>query len=180
MRVKNTVTALLPVLLLSALFFNVAAGCAWEKRVKHLDDVEFNHYYALRPFMSDPVRKAYLKLKTEEERNQFLKDRNLWDMFYKYSEPERQAIIDGDVQVGWSRDKVLMAWGAPYDKRKLVGRPATRSELLVYRFEVQEDGSILVYEPGSKTEYKAVRHFERRVIVDDDVVAEIEEVDGWH
>ena len=162
--------------LLLAIFLS---GCSWEKRVKYLGAEEFDHYYALRPFMSDDARKTYLKMKTSEERNQYLQDQGLWDMFYKYSEAEREAIVAGDVVVGWTRDKLLMAWGAPYDKRRLVGRPATRSELLIYRFEVQEDGSIYIYEPGSKTEYRAVRRFERRVTVDDDLIAEIEETDGW-
>jgi hypothetical protein len=74
---------------------------------------------------------------------------------------------------------VLMAWGAPYDKKKLVGRPAPRSEMLIYKFEKHEDGSVLVFIPGSKTEYKAVERFTREVILDADVVTEIVEKSGW-
>lgn len=155
------------------------SGCSVDRRVKKLGPEEFQTYYALRPYMTEDVKKTYLKLKTEEQRNQYLKDQNLWDIFYKYSASERDLIIAGDVQVGWMKDMVLMAWGKPYDKRKLVGRQATRSELLVYRFEVQPDGAILVYEPGSKTEYSSVRHFERRLTLDDDRVTAIEERDGW-
>ena len=169
---RGTFISLAAVLVLSS-------ACSWEHRVKKLGPDEFNTYYALRPFMTDDARKTYLKYKTPEERTQYLKDQKLWDIFYKYSEAERDAIIAGDAKVGWAKDMVVMAWGKPYDIRKLVGRKAMRSELLVYRFEVTDDGRILVWEPGSKTEYGAARKFERLVTVDDDLVISIEESEGW-
>lgn len=153
-------------------------GCA-QAQIKRLSETEFKHFYALRPFMDEDQRKAYLKLKTEEERNQWLKDEGFWEVFYKYSERERQAIVDGAVAPGWKQEMVYMAWGAPFDTQKMPGRPATRSELLVYRFEVHEDGSLIVWEPGSKTEYKAVDFLTREVYVDDGIVAEIKEKKGW-
>ena len=157
----------------------VLTGCGTDRFMKRLSDAEFDHYYALRPFMNEDNRDAYLKLKTEEERNQFLQDKGLWDRFYQYDQETRDAIVAGDVQVGWTKDMVLMAWGRPYDKQKLTGRPAQRSERLVYRFEGHEDGSILVWEANSKTEYKAVKLFQRDVILDDDVVMEINQQNRW-
>ena len=164
--------------LLLALF--LLTGCGWESRVKLLSDTEFDHYYALKPFMSDDERKAFLKLKTEDERNAWLKTNGchevlgkkecLWDRFYKYPENIREGIVAGAVRNGWTKDMVYMAWGAPYDRRALVGRPAPRSELLIYRFEKQEDGTVLVYVPDSKTEYKAVARFTREVILDNDEI----------
>lgn len=154
-------------------------ACSVERRVKKLSETEYAHYTALRPFMEEDDRVAWLKLKTEEERNQWLKDHGLWDRFYKYEDHIRQAIVDGAVQTGWTKDMVLMAWGAPYDKRKLTGRPAPRSELLVYRFERHADGSVVVYTPGSKSLYKAVSRFTREVYLDMDVVTEIIEKEGW-
>jgi hypothetical protein len=165
------------ILLLLAL--SVFSGCGWKHRVKNLSDTEFQHYYALKPFMTEDLQKGFLKLKTEEQRNKYLQDHKLWDMFYQYSQEERTAIVNGEVAVGWTKDRVLMAWGAPYDKRSLAGRHATRSELLVYRFESDADGTIRVWEPGSKTAYKAVRQFTKRVTLDDDKVMAIEDVDGW-
>jgi hypothetical protein len=157
----------------------VLSACGVEHRVKKLSDTEFQHYYALKPFMEEEQRIHYLKLKTEEERDAYLKELGLWDRFYKYDDHIRKAIVDGAVQTGWTKDMVLMSWGAPYDKRKLTGRPASRSELLVYKFEKQEDGSVLVYVPNSKTEYKAVDRFMREVYLDNDVVTEIIEKKGW-
>lgn len=155
------------------------AGCSWERKVNRLSEEEFKHYYALRPFMQEDVRKSYLLLKTEEERNAYLKEQKLWDVFYKYDDHIRQLIVDGQVQNGWSKDMVLMSWGGPYDARRLTGRPAPRSELLVYRFEKHADGTILVWVPGSKTEYKAISRFTRDVYLDNDIVTEIVEKDGW-
>lgn len=155
-------------------------GC-WEKRVKHLDDAEFRHYYSLKVFMDEDQRKEYLKLKTREERDSYLKGielpgrppRQLWNVYYDYEEHIREKIYGGEVQQGWTKDMMLMSWGAPIKSRKLAGREAVRSWAYVYRFEQHEDGSVLVWEPGSKTEYKAVKLFKREVIVDDDVIAEI-------
>ena len=170
----------------------VLSACSWERRVNKLSEEEFSHYYALKPFMTDDQRKEYLLLKTEQERNGWLKDHKagtnaaasemsptLWEMFYKYPDNIRDLIIDGAVQTGWTKDMVLMSWGPPFDKKRLTGRPAARSEMLVYKFEKHEDGSVLVYVPGSKTEYKAVDRFMREVYLDNDTVTEIIEKSGW-
>ncbi len=161
----------------------VMGGC-WKKRVKHLSATEFDHYYALRPFMDEDLQKGFLKGKTEEQRNEFLqtqtfRDKPLWDIFYQYDDAKREAIVSGDVQNGFTTDRVLMSWGVPYDKKKLVGRKASRSEMYVYRFETAEDGTIMVYDPEDGSSYHAIRRFQRQVIFDDNVVTEILEENGW-
>ena len=169
--------------------FVVLAACSWEGRVKRLSEAEFSHYYALKPFMTDPERKAYLKGKTEEARDAWLKANGCrdvmgvrecyWDRFYKYDAKQRTAIVEGAVKAGWTKEMVYMAWGAPCTREKVVGRQAPRSERLVYRFEKHADGTVLVYEPNSKTAYKSVARFRREVVLDDDRVAEITDVPGW-
>ena len=153
-------------------------ACGYERLQKRLDNQEFDHYYALRVYMSEEQRKYYLKLKTRDERDAYLKKLGLWDTFYSYEPEEREDIVAGDVKIGWSKKKVEMAWGAPYTRKKAIGRAASRSEIYIYRFEQQPDGSVLVWEPNSKTVYKAVRLFVREVIIDDDVVMEIKEKDA--
>ena len=165
-------TLVLALLLGSQLTF--VTGCSWKNLVKFLENDEFDHYYALRVYMEESQKKEYLKLKTREERDQYLKDKGYWDRFYQYEQHIRDAIVAGEVQNGWSKDMVYMAWGTPYDRRKLPGRDAQRSEMLIYRFEKHEDGRIIVWAPGSKTEYKAVDLFEQEVTLDDDVVKTIE------
>jgi len=154
-------------------------GACLQHRLDRLSETEFQHYYALKPFMSADQTHDFLKIKNEQERNAYLQDEKLWDMFYKYTPQERELIVAGDVQKGWSADMVLMSWGAPWDKRKLVGRPAQRSEMFVYRFETDDEGVVRIWEKGSKTAYTAARRFQRKVILDDNKVTEIDETDGW-
>ena len=158
----------LGIALLGALLLSV--GC---NPIKRLSDTEWDHYRALRVYMSEDERNAFLKNKTEEERNEFLQALGLWDRFYQYPEDVRELILSGDVARGWTKDKLLMAWGRPYDMQKLAGRDTYRSERYIYRFEEHEGGRLIIWAKGSKTAYKAIRIFERTVILDDDVVAEI-------
>lgn len=176
---------------MTAMVLSMLLACSYERYQKRLDNDEFNHWYALRVYMTEDQKKDFLKRKTRAERDQFLKENgceeglnieecSFWDRFYKYTEEERAAIISGEVKTKWSRDMLYMAWGAPYDRMRALGRDATRSEKLIYRFEQQEDGQILLWEPNSKTAYKAVRLFIKEVIIDDDVVAEItDKNDSW-
>ena len=73
------------------------SGCSWERRVKHLGDEEFAHYGALKVWMTDEERKAYLKLKSLENRNAYLVELGLWDRFYGLPAAKQQAVLDGEV-----------------------------------------------------------------------------------
>ena len=109
----------------------------------------------------------------------YLQELGLWDRFYQYPEDVRELILSGDVARGWTKDKLLMAWGKPHDMQRLTGRDALRSERFIYRFEQLSDGQLVIWSKGSKTEYKAVRLFQRHVVMDDDVVSELYETTGW-
>lgn len=148
-------------------------------KVKKLTDVEKDHYQALRVWMSEDQNKAFLKFKTEEERNQYLKDQNLWERFYKYDQYEREKILHGELEVGWTQDMVWMALGQPFKKKRLTGRNAARSELFIYRMEVSVDGAHMPWVPGSKATYKAVDKYQIEIYVDDEIVTSIEQRDEW-
>lgn len=163
-----------PLLLTLLLVTSVA-----NKKLDRLSDTERDHYHALKVWMTEKEIKDWLKLKTEDERNQWLKDKGYWVRFYQYDERLRQAILDGLVAVGWTQDMVLMSWGPPHERRRNTGRQAQRSETLVYRFEVTPEGEVLVWEPDSKTAYLAVDKYRYEVVVDDGVVAELNRKDGW-
>ena len=154
-------------------------GCGTAAKMKRLSAVEQDHFQALRVWMEDDQEKAFLKLKTEAERDQYLKEIKVWERFYQYSESERKAILGGDVKPGFKQDQVYMAWGEPHLRNRLTGREAERSELLVYRFEVDEDGLVRVWTPDSKTAYKAVEQYRVELILDNAKVAEITEKKGW-
>ena len=172
-------TRLLSVVAMGFLVVSIATGCSIDRKLKNLDDQEFQHYYALKVYMDEPQVKTYLKLKTRAERDGYLKKRGLWDKYYEYEVHVREAIYNGRVEVGWTKDMVLMAWGRPIDRGRVAGRQATRSERYIYRFEENQEGAILVWEPGSKTQYKAARLFSREVVFDNDVVAEINTKDRF-
>jgi hypothetical protein len=174
-------------LLLAALTFALTTGCSISSKVKKLDDDEYKHYMALRVYLDRPnargerskdERKEFLKNKTREERDQWLKDKGVWDKFYQYDEHIREKIVNGGVQVGWDKHMVYQSWGMPFLRRKLPGRQAQRSEMFIYRFEVRQDGVHQVWVKGSKDTYKAQRLYTKELIVDDDKIAEIRERDG--
>jgi hypothetical protein len=165
-------------LALALLAGSLLTGCMSAK-LKRLSDAERDHYYALRVFMGEDTTKAFLKLKTESERNALLNDLGLWERFYKYDQAIRDKIVAGEVEEGWTEDQMFMSWGEPYDRRRLTGRPAARSELFVYRFEVAPDGVIRVWTPSSKTAYKAVDFYQIEAYVDDNRIAEIVRKEDW-
>ncbi len=154
-------------------------GCGTAAKLKRLAPVEQDHYQALRVWMSEEQEKAFLKKKTQAERDQYLREVKLWERFYQYSEAERKAILEGEVKPGFKQDQVYMAWGEPHVRNRLTGRQAERSELLIYRFEVDEEGLVRVWSPDSKTAYKAVEQYRVELILDNAKVTEITEKKGW-
>ncbi len=143
-----------------------------------LSTQEQTEYRVFAAFMTEDERKAWLKFKTTEERTAWLKERKLWDKFYAEPPEVQQAVVAGAVEVGWSRDQVYMAWGQPFQKQRLTGREAQRSELLVYRFEVDKEG-YATPAVGDKIDYKAVERYQVELVVDDDVVSELAKKDDW-
>jgi hypothetical protein len=146
---------------------------------KRLSEAEQAHFYALKPYLEKDQEKAFLKLKTQAERDAYLKDLGLWDRFYKYDEAQRDQIVAGEVEIGWYEDMVIMAWGPPYQKRRMTSRPATRSELYLYRFEVDKRGVVRVFQPDSRTAYKMVDRFQTELYIDDGRVTEILRKEEW-
>ena len=151
-------------------------GCGVRHFEKKIGREEFDHWRALRIYMDEDTQKEFRKGKTKEERDQYLKDKGLWDNFYKYEQHIRDQIAAGDVKVGWSEDMLFMSWGQPYDRERIFERDAQQSYRLTYRFEELADGAILVWEPKSKTQYKAVRLFQKEVYIDDEKITEIKNI----
>jgi hypothetical protein len=174
----------------SALILVLVAGCSVTSKIKRLDTYERDHFGAVKVWMDDYQRLDYLKLKTAAERDAWLKantsalqaagmKKSLWDTFYHYDQSTRDAIVSGDVQVGWNEDQMLMAWGGPYNRRRVSKRTAVRAEIYIYRFEVTKDGALMVWEPGSKESYAAVEKFQYEIHVDDKVVVEMVKKSSW-
>lgn len=160
------------------LFLVLALPIVMGSKLDRLTDAEQTHYRALRIFLDKKEQKEWLKGKTEEERNAWLKEHGLWDRFYMHDEATRAEIVAGEVELGWSTDMVYMAWGSPFQRQRLTGRQASRSELLVYRFEVDKKGYATPV-VGKKIDYQAVDQYQVEVIIDDDVVADLIEKPDW-
>jgi len=167
--VKRFVTLLTAAMLLPALAF---AG-----KFEKLDPDEQMHFRALEVFMDKDDVKAFFKLKERPERDALLQEMGLWDRFYRYDAAEQKMVVAAEVRLGFTRDQLYMAWAAPFSKQRLTGRPAERSERLLYRFEVDKDGYATPL--GRNKNYKAVDRYQVEVIVDDDVVTEMKEKDTW-
>ena len=160
------------------LTFILACGVA--RFEKNIDQDEFDHWRALRVYMNEETQKSYRKLKTREERDEFLKSEGLWERFYQYEDHIRDQIAAGDVKPGWDENMLYLSWGQPFSRERIFQRPAQESYRLIFRFEQLADGAVLVWIPGSKTQYKAIRLFQKEVIIDDGIIAEIKDIDqGW-
>jgi hypothetical protein len=164
------------IVLCFGLLFGVVAEAASTKR---LSDTEKDHFYAVRVFMGEKEQKAWLKLKTQAERDGWLKKQGHWERFYQFDEDVRAKIVAGEVEVGWSLDAVLMAWGMPRQRKRMTGRPATRSEMFVYRFEVDLEGYVTVWRPKSKTAHRAKKLYQIDAVLDDARVSELRRKDKW-
>lgn len=163
------------VLLLAAVALSLTAG-----KLDRLSDAEQIHYEALRVWMDAKQTKAYLRLKTEAERDAWLKANGLWERFYKYDDRQRAAIHDGHVAVGWTQDMVFMAWGPPHERLRTSGQTtAGRSETFVYRFEVTDDGRVLVWAPKSKETHNARELYRVVLVVNEGVVGKLDQITGW-
>lgn len=161
-----------PLLLASLIVFLVAG------KLDKMSGEERAHWRALRVFVETKDQKRWLRLKTKEQRDAWLQERDLWDRFYEHNEEVRQQIVAGDVRLGWNRHMLYMAWGAPSERFKLTGRPASRSERLIYRFEVDKEGYASPL-TGTNPDYKAVDRYQINVILDDDVVADLMRLEDW-
>lgn len=167
--------ALVVVGALTALTFGTAG------KMDKLEAYERDHYGALVVWFQDEKKetKEWLKLKTNAERDQWLKDKGYWNHFYKYGDEEREEILGREPKIGWSQDMVYMAWGRPFRKVKSTKRTAGETHILTYRLQVTKDGRHLVYRPKSKETYKSVRRYRAQITLDDRVVTDIKETDGW-
>lgn len=152
----------------------LVSGC---DKTRRLSAVEQDHYQALKVYMTDKQEKTWLKLKTEEERNEGLRRLGLWEAFYKFDDKKREDILSGDVKIGWEESAVNMAWGKPHAKFSKAGRNAEQSYELQFRFEVDPYGKVTVWTPKSKTEHKAALLYQVQLTLDDGRVAKMVRTD---
>lgn len=154
-------------------------GVADAAPIDRLEPPERAHFDALRVWMDKRQEKDFLKLKSREARDQWLKDNKLWDRFYQYAADVRAEIVAGNVAVGWMADQVYMAWGPPFQKVRTADPGVQRSEKLVYLLEVTPEGKVLVWEPGSKETHNAIDRYRYELVVHNGMVVEKLKKPGW-
>jgi hypothetical protein len=175
----------------STVIIAILAGCSVTSKMKRLESYEKDHFGAVKVWMDEYQQKSYLKLKSAAERDAWLKantsalqragmKQSLWDSFYQYDQARRDGVVSGNVQTGWSEDQMLMAWGPPYSRRRITKRTAVRAEIYIYRFEVTKDGTLMVWEPGSRESYAAVDKFQYEIHVDDEIITEMVKKQNWN
>jgi len=73
-----------------------------------------------------------------------------------------------------------MAWGPPHERqRNLKHTGPGRSELFVFRFEVTDDGRVLVWEPKSRETHTARELYRVEAVITEGVVTELTRKAGW-
>lgn len=91
-------------------------------------------------WMSDEELDVFVKLKTTEERKQFLTQAGYWKMWEDIDDEMLPNVIEGKVVEGMTRDEVLMCWDKPEKIRKDFTREAYVNELH-YKFEYDRKGN---------------------------------------
>lgn len=92
-------------------------------------------------WMSDDELDVFLKLKTTEERKEFLTQAGYWKMWEDIDEEMLPNVLEGKVVEGMTRDEVLMVWDKPEKIRKDFTKEAYVNELH-YKFEIDRKGNM--------------------------------------
>lgn len=130
-----------------------AAATVNLKKVKRWPAEDRSWAIALDSWMSEEELAILLKLKTTEERRDFLKKANYWRLWEGINEDFLDKVIAGEVVKGMSKDEVFMAWDKPKKIRKDFRRDAY-VDVFNYEFERDRKGKEFVLRPDSQTAYK--------------------------
>jgi hypothetical protein len=100
--------------------FGISAACMHNP--ERLPELDRRFYYVLD---TPEEQKAFLRLK-ESERQNFLDDKGLWNLWTALPSAERESAGRSEVRVGFHEFAVFMAWGPPADTqdRDRNGNPA--------------------------------------------------------
>jgi len=80
---------------------------------ERLPNLSRRFYYNLE---TDADQQQFLNLK-ESEREAYLKQKGLWQQWTALTAEQRNAALQGDIQVGFPAFAAFMAWGAPADSQ---------------------------------------------------------------
>ena len=129
------------------------AGTFNLKKIKRWPDADKSWAIAMDAWMTAEELDIFVKLKTTEERQSFLKDAGYWRIWKEVRDDYRDAVIAQNVVKGMNKNEVFMAWDKPKKIRKDFRRDAY-VDVLNYEFERDRKGREFVLRPDSQTAYK--------------------------
>jgi hypothetical protein len=129
------------------------AGTFKLKKIKRWPAEDKTWALALDAWMTTEELDIFIKLKTTEERQSFLKEAGYWRLWEEVRDDYREAVIAQNVIKGMNKDEVFMAWDKPKKIRKDFRRDAY-VDVLNYEFERDRKGQEFVLRPDSQTAYK--------------------------
>ena len=129
-----------------------------ERKIKRWPDEDKEKVRALDVWMTDEEMGIFLKLKTSEERNEFLTETGYMKRWKELLEDKEKgdvvdAIKKGEVIKGMTKDQVFMAWDKPMKIRDEFKREAY-VKVLWYEFEIDRKGREFLVRPDSETAYR--------------------------
>jgi hypothetical protein len=129
------------------------AGTFKLKKIKRWPAEDKSWALALDAWMTTEELDIFIKLKTTEERQSFLKEAGYWRLWEEVRDDYREAVLSQTVIKGMNKDEVFMAWDKPKKIRKDFRRDAY-VDVLNYEFERDRKGKEFVLRPDSQTAYK--------------------------
>ena len=90
-------------------------GCAGgpDPRYQALSPQAKAQYAKYRQFMTERQRRVFLSLRSDAEREAFVRDLRVEERLSRFPPAVQEAIWAGEVIVGMTEEQVILAWGAP-------------------------------------------------------------------
>jgi len=145
---------LIPVVLLAvAVAVPAIAGQVNMRKIKKWPELDQAWARSFDAWMSDEELKIFLKLKSTDERRDFLTQAGYFKKWKKIDKEMLPHVIKGDVVKGMNKDEVFMCWDKPEKIRKDFRRDAY-VDVMNYKFEIDRKGREFIMREDSKTAYK--------------------------
>ncbi len=135
------------------LAFPALAGQVNLRKIKKWPELDRAWARSFDAWMSDEELDVFIKIKTTEERQDFLKKAGYWKKWDKIDDEMLPNVLKGEVIRGMTKDEVFMCWDKPEKIRKDFRRDAY-VDVMNYKFEIDRKGREFLSPKDSKTAYK--------------------------
>ncbi len=150
---KRMLSTVSVVLLALAVAMPAVAGQINMRKVKKWPTLDQAWARSFDAWMSDEELAVFIKLRSTDERRDFLTQAGYFKKWKKIDEEMLPHVIKGEVVKGMNKDEVYMCWDKPEKIRKDFRRDAY-VDVLNYKFEIDRKGREFIMRQDSKTAYK--------------------------